>query len=223
MSSSRRLAGVLLGLLLAIALLGGAVRILLAPAYTRTLVIAADAPALTGLSAEQTLSLAEEVRAYVVGTPDATLPATLADGRPAFDEKAVAHLDDVRDVMDGARAATVVAGVLAAAGFGVLAWRRNDAVFTLALRVAGLALAGLVILALLVGLLDFDRLFAGFHELFFEAGTWQFAADALLIRIFPEPFWAASGVAWGVLLLAAAAACGLFSRFVGRRFESADG
>jgi hypothetical protein len=59
-----------------------------------------------------------QVRAYVVGTPGATLPSALDDGRPAFDAKAVEHLEDVRDVLagcegcDGRRrhAGTLVAG-----------------------------------------------------------------------------------------------------------------
>ncbi len=217
MSRAARPAAVATGVVLAVAFLGIAVRILLVPAYTSLLVGAVDSAALADLPQEQTLELAEEVRAYVAGAPGATLPATLPDGRPAFDAKAVSHLDDVRDVLRGALVATVAAALVAGVALGMLAARGRADALALALRAAAWALGGLVAFALLVALADFDRFFAGFHALFFEAGTWQFAADALLIRLFPEPFWAASGAAWGALVLASAGACGLLARAVRRR------
>ena len=45
-------------------------------------------------------------------------------------------------------------------------------------------------------LLDFDAAFAAFHAIFFESGTWTFAADSLIIQLFPVRFWAARGLRW---------------------------
>ena len=45
--------------------------------------------------------------------------------------------------------------------------------------------------------IDFDGLFAAFHSLFFQAGTWTFPYDSLLITLYPTAFgwaWAASGL-----------------------------
>ena len=35
--------------------------------------------------------------------------------------------------------------------------------------------------------------------MFFEAGTWQFSEEELLIQLFPEPFWVLAGAAWAGL------------------------
>jgi uncharacterized membrane protein len=50
-----------------------------------------------------------------------------------------------------------------------------------------------------MGLVDFEGLFARFHGVFFESGTWTFSSDSLLIQLFPEPFWIVSAVGWTVL------------------------
>jgi uncharacterized membrane protein len=54
---------------------------------------------------------------------------------------------------------------------------------------------GAIILAILVVLLGglaaiaFDALFETFHELFFPAGSFDFAASSKLIQLFPDQFW----------------------------------
>ena len=187
------------------------------PSYTGMLVVRVDAPARAGLGIDTTRARAEQVRAYVAGTPGAALPETLDDGRPAFDEKAVSHLDDVRTVLSGARVATAVAALAALLWIaGTLVTRKNRAL-AFSLTAAAWAVAAVVVAAALAALLDFARFFEAFHALFFEAGTWQFAGDALLIRLFPEPFWAISGAVWGVLALAGAAILGASSRLVRSR------
>jgi integral membrane protein (TIGR01906 family) len=60
--------------------------------------------------------------------------------------------------------------------------------------VAALALAILFALA-------FETAFAAFHALFFKAGTWQFAPDSNLIRLFPEPFWFETSLLAGISIL----------------------
>lgn len=186
--------------------------LLMTPQYTRVLVVRVDAPALSGLDRAETLARAEEVRAFVSGAPEVTLPERLPDGRPAFDEKAVSHLEDVRGVIGGARLATLVAAVVggAYAAWTIAAGRRRE--LAASLTGAAWVVASIVAVAGLVALTDFDRFFTAFHGVFFAAGTWQFANDALIIRLFPERFWAISGAAWGVLSLVAALVLGMLGR-----------
>jgi integral membrane protein (TIGR01906 family) len=182
------------------------------PPYTAFLVVRVDAPTLADLDAEATRAVAEEVRAFVGGASGATLPETLDDGRPAFDAKAVAHLDDVRKVLRAARLATLFA-VIVAGAWVLWAYRRRHArALATSLTASAWIVAGVVALAGIAALTDFGWFFTAFHGLFFEAGTWQFPADALLIRLFPEPFWAASGATWGALALAGAAVLGILGR-----------
>jgi uncharacterized membrane protein len=75
-----------------------------------------------------------------------------------------------------------------------------------ALSWAGLGILGAAVLVIAVGAVDFEGLFAAFHSLFFEAGTWVFPYDSLLIQVFPLPFWATSGLIWGALTLSSAGA-----------------
>lgn len=156
-----------------------------------------------GLTRSESARLAEQVRAFVIGG-DGRLPATYA-GRPAFDRAAVAHLEDVRDVVAGARTVTLVLALLAIAG-AVAAWRigRLDLVGS-ALRLSGAVLIGAVVSIGLWALVDFDGFFAAFHGLFFAEGTWTFPYDSLLIRLFPEGFWVTGAVAWAVTVVAVGA------------------
>lgn len=217
MTPASRAASIVAGVLFALAALGVPLLLLSHPAYTSALIVRVDAPALADLRVEEARARAEEVRAFVAGAPDVTLPATLGDGRPAFDESAVSHLDDVRVVLAGARVATVGA-MLVAAGWVVWTLRaRRERELAFSLTFGAWAVASLAVVAVLVALADFDRFFAGFHAIFFEAGTWQFPADALLIRLFPEPFWVISGAAWGALALAGAVLLGISGRRVGAR------
>ncbi len=208
MTVVERAVTVLAALSLAAVLLGSAVLVMLAPAYTRLLVVGVGAPEKAGLSVEQTVRHAEEVRAYVSGAPGVKLPERLDDGRPAFDAWAVSHLADVRDVLSRVRAITGMAGFLA---LGWLVWalvglRYRAHVLATSLKAAALIVLGVVAAGAAFALLDFGRFFTLFHALFFETGTWIFPSEALLIRLFPEAFWMVSGAVWAGLSLVGATA-----------------
>ena len=68
--------------------------------------------------------------------------------------------------------------------------------WAVALKVGAAVSAVFVLLAAAAAVLDFSAFFTAFHGLFFEAGTWTFPYDSLLIRLFPESFWVAAGVGW---------------------------
>jgi len=201
------------GVAWAMLVLGLAVYALTLPAYTRTAAGALGTAATAGLSNADTLALSERVRAFVAEQDADALPSEWG-GAPAFDEAAVSHLEDVRTVLAGARLAT---GAAAAALAAYLAWcvsRRRWDVFARGMR-AGAVVAGVVVgVAGLAAVLDFGALFTAFHGLFFEAGTWTFPYDSLLIRLFPERFWVAAGAALALLTLFGAGVLVVAARYV---------
>ena len=146
------------------------------------------------------LEYAEVARGFVV-TGAGSARAVLVGLMTA---DAVTHLDDVRRVMAAANALTLVLGVALAVWVGLSARRRPRDLAAALLAAAGLLVA-FVVLAAAVALSDFDAFFSAFHGLFFAPGTWTFPSDSLLIRLFPEPFWASAGAAWGFGLLCVAA------------------
>lgn len=173
------------------------------PAFTEAVSARFSRADEAGLTRVESARLAEQVRAFVIGG-DGRLPVTYA-GRPAFDRAAVAHLEDVRDVVSGARTATLVLALLAIVG-AVAAWRaRRLDLLGSALRWSGAVLIGVVVSIGLWALLDFDGFFAAFHSLFFAEGTWTFPYDSMLIRLFPEGFWVTGAVAWAAMVVAVGA------------------
>ena len=191
-------------LIIALAVIGVALLPLTTPAYVQAMVSAVDSAELTGLGAGRTLEVAEQVRDFVTSRSASPLPATV-DGRPGFDAAAVSHLVDVRDVLVPARTAALSLALLACA-WAVLRMRSRTgkSVTAFALALAGRLLLAGAALAIVAGLLDFGGLFARFHAIFFAAGTWVFPPDALLIQVFPLPFWGVSGVMWGVTVVGCA-------------------
>jgi integral membrane protein (TIGR01906 family) len=193
----------LVAVLVAVAIVGVTLLPLTTPLFVRTLVLAVHAERETGLSREQTLEAAEAVRRYVLDADAPPLPERLG-GRTAFDAAASSHLVDVRNVLVPARRVALAAGAL------VLVWamlrRRRQRLLRITVRAAIALLGGAIGLAVVIGIIDFDAFFTWFHGLFFAPGTWMFPADALLIQVFPLPFWMSAAAVWAALVLAT---CGL--------------
>lgn len=177
--------------------LGMAVQALQAPGFTRALVTRYAMAEEAGLPAETMVVLAERVRTFVVDG-SGELPARV-EGREGFDAAAVSHLADVARVLDGAAVATGMLALALAVWLGVAIARRHVADVASALRRAAVVVAGFLGGALVLAALDFGSFFAAFHSLFFASGTWRFPADALLILVFPEPFWVTAGISWVLL------------------------
>lgn len=204
----RALSAIAAGLALAVFVAGLALFPMLHPVFTQVLAKRYALVAETGLSQQQVLSTAEQVRAFVAGGPPDTLPATV-DGRPGFDAAAISHLRDVRGVLGGAKVVTGVLAVLVAVWLGVGIARKRYSTISVGLFAGAGFCAAFVIGGVLAGTMDFERFFAWFHGLFFSAGTWEFPADALLIQVFPEGFWMAAGVTWGMLVTLGGVAFGV--------------
>ena len=197
---------------IALAVVGLALYPLTTAPAVGALVRAVGSERLTGLGTDATLEAADAVRVFVLDPDAPSLPEQI-DGEPAFDSFAVSHLVDVRKVMVPARWATLALALLAGVWAGIRC-RAADGrrVVAASARSAGWLLLAGAGLAVLAGVADFDMLFSRFHGLFFEAGTWMFPADALLIRVFPLPFWQSAAALWGALVLICAAALFLAAR-----------
>ncbi|HEY1318551.1 MAG TPA: TIGR01906 family membrane protein [Gaiella sp.] len=115
--------------------------------------------------------------------------ATLPNGAPAFGERELTHMRDVRTLFGAALRVQLVA-LLAIVVLGLLLWRTRFRVAVPAGLLAGsLATLGIAVLAVPVILLGFDGFFVRFHEIFFSGDSWQFSNADTLIRIYPEQFW----------------------------------
>lgn len=184
-------------------IVGISVLTLTVPVYTSALTQAIGVPASSGLPASEVVALSARVRSFVADPEATVLPATWR-GRPAFGPGEVSHLRDVRSVLSGARLATGVTALLLAAYVAWCVVARRLAALRAGMVAAAVLCAVFVAVAAAVALTDFESFFASFHGLFFAAGTWTFPYDSLLIRLFPEEFWAVSGAAWGGLVLVSA-------------------
>ena len=202
---------VLATLLWVVLCVGSSALALTVPVYTSALVQALGVPASSGLSTPDVVHLSGAVRALVADTEFDPLPVTWK-GQRAFDAAASSHLHDVRSVISGARLATGGAALLLAAYVAACVGLRRFARLRAGMLAAAWVLVVAVALAALAAFSDFEALFAFFHSLFFASGTWTFPADSLLIRLFPEPFWIASGACWAALVLLSAAVLTLVER-----------
>lgn len=115
--------------------------------------------------------------------------ALLPDGSPAFTEREVAHMEDVRVVFARLLRAQLVAVVLVL-GLAVGLWRRPAWwVVPAGLLAGSLATLVLAALAVPVVLLGFDGFFERLHGVFFEGDSWRFPTSDTLIRLYPDRFW----------------------------------
>lgn len=193
-----RLEKLLLALVVSVLIAGASVTIASQPWLTRLLSRQHSVDATSALTEERTLELAEQVRTYVVDGEGA-LPTTV-DGQAGFEPEAVAHLDDVREVLGLVRLITLT-GAAAVVLWAVASFRRGTvARFASGLRAGAVIPPLLIVLAVLVALIDFSAFFAWFHSLFFADGTWTFSAESLLIRLFPQGFWEGAGLWVGGLV-----------------------
>ena len=115
--------------------------------------------------------------------------ATLPDGSPAFDQRELGHMEDVRTLFGAALRAQLVALLAIAVLALALAWTRLRSVVPRGLLAGALATLAVAVLAVPVILLGFEGFFTRFHEVFFEGDSWRFSNTDTLIRLYPERFW----------------------------------
>ncbi len=145
-----------------------------------------------GLTTEERVRLADACVDYLTTGAgiDRLADLRLPDGRPAFNDRELAHMVDVKRVLGGILWAGLIAGLVVVGGTAALAARPT----TRPRASAGLLSGSLLTLVLLLGigglmLTQWNVFFTGFHELLFPPGTWTFPTSDTLIRLFPERFW----------------------------------
>jgi integral membrane protein (TIGR01906 family) len=197
---------------LALAVHGVASRTALELEYSRP-----GLPAVPGMDGDLRLDLAEVAAQFVVGRANETQLRELElDGRSLFAADEIRHLVDVRELIAiltalGTAAAAVL--VMSAAWW----WHKRPTWFPVGLQVGGGATVLMVVAAAVTLGVAWRAFFLGFHQVFFEAGTWQFSASSGLITLFPEQFWFDTSVAIAAVCLL----CGGLTFAVGRRLGSA--
>jgi integral membrane protein (TIGR01906 family) len=132
---------------------------------------------------------------------DLLVDARLPDGSMAFGPVEVRHMGDVRGLVQGCFALWLISlAVGAVAASRLRRAGRSDAVRR-GLRLGSAVTIGAMALIGVAMLVSFDAIFDGFHEIFFEPGTWTFGDDETLRRLYPDAFWAiASGLLAGLAL-----------------------
>jgi integral membrane protein (TIGR01906 family) len=142
--------------------------------------------------------------------------ARLSDNSPAFNEREVSHMQDVRVVTGNIYFAQVALFIAAALAIvGLVCGRAPDAASGALLTGAVVTVVLLVALVVLV-LTSFDAFFTTFHRVFFSGNTWLFDYTDTLIRLYPVPFWFDAAAAIGVTSIVEALVLGVLGWRWGR-------
>jgi len=124
-------------------------------------------------------------------------------GDALFQDGEVSHMADVKLVILSAFAGGALLILLSIIAMIYLRRRSTGGVRR------GLFAGSIVTLVIILGLgtlaaLGWQQFFTEFHRIFFASGTWTFALDDTLIRLFPGQFWVDAGIAIAALVLIAA-------------------
>jgi integral membrane protein (TIGR01906 family) len=114
-------------------------------------------------------------------------------GNSLFKDGEVSHMADVKLVILSAFGAGALLIVLSIVAIAYLRRRSTGGVRR------GLFAGSIVSLSIIVGLavlavLGWQQFFTEFHRLFFASGSWTFALEDTLIRLFPGQFWIDAGI-----------------------------
>lgn len=207
----RVLAG-LVSLLVLVALVLTAVRLLLTPIFVNIEYRTPNFPSDPyGFSRADRLYWSHIARNYLLNQARISYLADLrfADGSPVYNERELGHMLDVKNVVKGALIVWY-ASLLALLLLGLWAWRGQWwSTFRQALSRGGWLTVIFVGVIIPIVLLGFGVFFVAFHEVFFAAGTWVFNYSDTLIRLFPERFWRDAFLAIAALSLAGGLAVAL--------------
>lgn len=138
--------------------------------------------------------------------------ARLADGSPAFIEREVGHMQDVRVLTGNIYVAQVVLFIAAAIALIVLARPAETRPAAPAALLTGATVTIVLLVALvLTVLVGFDTFFTTFHRVFFTGDTWLFNASDTLIRLYPPQFWFDAATVIGAVTILEAILLGIIA------------
>jgi integral membrane protein (TIGR01906 family) len=189
----------LVSLLVPIALIGTALRILLSPIYINIEYRMPYFPAdYYGFTQQDRLRWAPFALKYLVNNSDVSYLGDLKfdDGVPLYNERELSHMADVKNVVRSALNAWMVSLAILIV-LAIFAYRGKwTPVYINGLRRGGIWMIGLAVaLGLIVGVgivADpnvFEQFFIFFHSIFFKGDSWLFEFSDTLIRLFPIRFW----------------------------------
>ncbi len=140
------------------------------------------------------LDVTEEMMAYLRGSRDDLHVPTIVDGQPRefFNQREIAHMEDVRKLFLGAISIRRYCMVVAAGAIALMCYLKADVLRVLPRTICAGTMLFFGILSVLGGIIatNFSRYFIVFHEIFFDNDLWILnPATDLLINIVPEPFF----------------------------------
>ncbi|MFC1878733.1 TIGR01906 family membrane protein [Chloroflexota bacterium] len=192
----------LVTLLVPVALVLSAMRLIMTPAFLR---IEYNMPYFPvdryGFTTQDRLYWSRFALDYLVNSADISYLGDLKfeNGEPIYNQRELGHMIDVKAAMRAALLAWYASLVILLA-LGIWAWRGAWwQEYRTGLRRGGWMTAigiGLIVFFVLV---SFGVFFVAFHNVFFDAGTWIFKYSDTLIRLFPERFWQDIFIYVGVL------------------------
>jgi len=145
--------------------------------------------------------------------------ARFSDNSPAFNEREVGHMRDVRVVTDNIYFAQVVLFIAAVMAAVALARGRAPAAAAGALLTGAVVTVVLLVALVVFVLAGFDTFFTAFHRVFFSGDTWLFNYTDTLIRLYPVQFWFDAATAIGVMSLVETMVLGVFAWRWGRAVQ----
>ena len=166
------------------------------PALAQTLDAGSLADAGIGALPGETKGLAETLEQY-------SLP-----------DDALSHLKDCTPIFTTGRISVGVVGAFGVAGLVALALIAGRKRAGGALMAAAALVIGVIVALGAWAVIDFNGLFTWMHSLLFAQGSWLFDPDSLLIRLFPEAFWAAMAALWVLTSLICALLAGLIGKIL---------
>src|SRR6186997_3397460 len=180
-------------------LLGLAIRVLLLPVFFQLEYnMPYFPPDEYGFTKEDRLKWAPYAVNYLINSADISYLGDLKfeDGSPLYNERELSHMQDVKNVTQGALRLWYLSLALLAV-LGIWAWFGWWwQYYLLGLQRGGwlmVGLAALIGMIVLVGIAVnpnvFDEFFVLFHSLFFQGNSWLFYFSDTLIRLFPIRFW----------------------------------
>ncbi|HEY8774067.1 MAG TPA: DUF1461 domain-containing protein [Gaiellaceae bacterium] len=158
------------------------------------------APEPYGLTKAQRTSLARTALDSIVpfgGGERELRDARLPSGRPAFGDRELRHMRDVRRYVLGLYLIHAI-GILALVALASL--RRTRQIVRDGLAGGALVTLGIAAFVAVYVAVSPVSFLGGFHRFFFSGDSWRFAETDTLRRLFPDSFWSDTAVALGTLV-----------------------
>jgi hypothetical protein len=158
------------------------------------------APEPYGLTQAQRISLARTALDSIVpfgGGERELREARLPSGRPAFGDRELRHMRDVRRYVLGLYLIHAI-GILALVALASL--RRTRQLVRDGLAGGALVTLGIAAFVAVYVAVSPVSFLGGFHRFFFSGDSWRFAETDTLRRLFPDSFWSDTAVALGALV-----------------------